>query len=217
VTRGRIATKGPSREGGFAMPALLAMLAIMALALLIAMPAWRYLVKDDKEQELIFRGRQISSAIARFQRKNGNAFPASLDQLVQGKYLRKAYADPMTADGKWRIIRPGEGGLARPGASPAPPGPGGARPSPTPQPTPTPTFGGGTGSPAGPVGGVASLSMETGLRTVNGSESYNRWVFSPTIPLIVGGRPSGGPGPPGQAPAAGRLRVPDAETFGLSR
>jgi type II secretory pathway pseudopilin PulG len=191
------------------------MLAIMALALLIAMPAWRYLIKDDKEQELIFRGRQISSAISRFQRKNGNAFPASLDQLVQGKYLRKAYADPMTADGKWRIIRPGEGGVARPGASPAPPGPGAPnRPAPTPQPTPTPTFGSGTGSPVGPVGGVASLSTETGLRTVNGSDSYSRWVFSPTIPLVVGGRASG---PPGPAPPIGRLRAPDAETFGLSR
>jgi type II secretory pathway pseudopilin PulG len=200
------------------MPALLAMLSIMALALLIAMPSWRYLIKDDKEQELIFRGRQISSAIARFQRKNGNAFPASLEQLVQGKYLRKTYPDPMTADGKWRIIRPGEGGLARPGASPTPPGPGGAnRPGPTPQPSPTPTFGGGTGGPGGPVGGVASLSTETGLRTVNGSDSYNRWVFSPTIPLIVGGRPSGAPGPPGLAPPIGRLRGPDSDGLGLSR
>ena len=63
------------RESGFSMPALLAGIAIMTFALMLAMPSWRYIVKDDKEQELIFRGRQISGAIARFQRKNGNALP----------------------------------------------------------------------------------------------------------------------------------------------
>ena len=66
------------------MPALLAMLAVMTVALLLAMPSWRYLVRDDKEQELIFRGRQISSAVSRFQRKNGNALPQySLYRLIK--------------------------------------------------------------------------------------------------------------------------------------
>jgi len=118
------------------MAALLAMIAIMMFALMLAMPSWRYLSRDDKEQELIFRGKQISAAIARFQRKNGNALPTSFDQLVQGKYLRKAYKDPMTADGKWRILRPGEG-PGRPGVpGGGPTGPGGR---PTPAPTPAPT------------------------------------------------------------------------------
>lgn len=195
------------------MPALIAMLAIMALALLLAMPSWRYLLKDDKEQELIFRGRQISSAIARFQRKNGNAFPASMEQLVQGKYLRRAYKDPMTADGKWRVLRPGEMGPVRPTV---PPG-GTARPTPTPQPSPTPSFGSGTGGAGGPVAGVASLSTEVGLRTVNGSETYNRWVFAPTIPLVVGGRQSLSPGGPNQISPQGGVRMPDAQAPRLSR
>ena len=123
MTSGRAPTK-PRDEAGVSMPALLAMLAIMALALMLALPSWRYLETDEKEVELIFRGRQISSAIARFQRKNGNAFPASLEQLVQGKYLRKAYKDPMTADGKWRILRPGELGPTRPGTTSSRPKPG---------------------------------------------------------------------------------------------
>ena len=99
-------------ESGFSMPALLAMIAIMTFALMLAMPSWRYIVRDDKEQELIFRGRQISAAIARFQRKNGNALPTSFEQLVKGKYLRQEFKDPMTKDGKWRIVRPGEIGRA---------------------------------------------------------------------------------------------------------
>ena len=54
-----LAANNARGEAGFAMPALLAMLAIMTVALLLAMPSWRYLVRDDKEQELIVRGRQI--------------------------------------------------------------------------------------------------------------------------------------------------------------
>lgn len=78
----------------------------MTFGLMLALPSWNYLVRDDKEQEPIFRGRQISNAVARFQRKNGNALPATFEQLVEGKYLRKAYKDPMTKDGKWRVLRP---------------------------------------------------------------------------------------------------------------
>lgn len=199
------------------MPALLATLAIMTLALMLAMPSWRYLVRDDKEQELIFRGRQISAAIARYQRKNGNALPASFEQLVKGKFLRQAYKDPMTKDGKWRIVRPGEGVPGRPGG---PPGGGPGRPTPTPTPAPTSVFGGNSGASVGPIAGVTSLSTELGLRTVNGNQAYNQWVFAPNIPFNVGGQslPAGPrPGVPNQAPPQGRQRAPDLEMPRVSR
>lgn len=199
------------------MPALLAGIAIMTFALMLAMPSWRYVVKDDKEQELIFRGRQISGAIARFQRKNGNALPTSFEQLVKGKFLRQAYKDPMTADGTWRIVRPGEMLPGRPGA---PGGPG--RPTPSPTPAPTPVFGGNSGGAVGPIAGVASLSKETGLRLVNGNTAYNQWVFAPNVPFIVGGRSPVAAGPPrGPNPQAppqgGSQRAPDLETPRVSR
>lgn len=204
------------RQSGFSMPALLAGIAIMTFALMLAMPSWRYIVKDDKEQELIFRGRQISGAIARFQRKNGNALPTSFDQLVKGKFLRQAYKDPTTPDGKWRIVRPGEVLPGRPG------GPGRPNPSPTPTPTPTPIFGGGSGDSVGPIAGVVSQSKETGLRLVNGNPSYNQWVFAPNVPFIVGGQPGMGAGgvprAPNQAPPQGSgQRAPDVETPRVSR
>jgi type II secretory pathway pseudopilin PulG len=195
------------------MPALLAMLAIMTLALMLALPSWRYVAQDDKEQELIFRGGQISAAIARFQRKNGNALPTSFEQLVKGKYLRQEYKDPMTKDGKWRIVRPGEVAPVRPGG-PAVPG----RPAATPTPTPAPTFGGNQGL-TGPIGGVASLSTETSLRTVNGNSTYNLWIFAPNIPLVIGGQTAAGPRPPGanQLSAPSRQRAPDTEAPRVSR
>jgi type II secretory pathway pseudopilin PulG len=202
------------RETGFSMPALLAMIAIMTFVLMLAMPSWRYLGRDDKEQELIFRGRQISGAVARFQRKNGNALPTSFDQLVKGKFLRQAYKDPMTRDGKWRIVRPGEIVSGRPGG---PGGPGG--PTPTPTPTPTPVFGGGSGTPSGPIAGVASLSTDLGIRTVNGNQAYNLWVFAPNVPFILGGRSpvAGPPRAPNQAPPQGAPRAPDLEMPRVSR
>ena len=83
-----------------------------------AVPSWRYLMKNDREEELIFRGGEIADAIARFQRRNGNALPASLDVLVKGKYLRRAYKDPMSKDGTWRFIRPGEMLVGRPESVP---------------------------------------------------------------------------------------------------
>ncbi len=202
------------------MPALLAMLAIMTLALMLAMPSWRYLAQDDKEQELLFRGKQISDAIARFQRKNGNAFPASLEQLVQGKFLRKAYADPLSNDGKWRVIRPGEAGPMGPGNPP--PAARAGRPGPGPRTTPTPAFGSPTSS-GGPVAGVASRSPEQGFRTVNGTQFYSRWVFSPAVPLVIGGQAMAGrvqgpaPGGPNPAPPQGSVRAPDLEATRLSR
>ncbi|MBX7183805.1 MAG: type II secretion system GspH family protein [Vicinamibacteria bacterium] len=205
------------------MPALLAMLAIMTFALMLAMPSWRYIVKDDKEQELIFRGRQISAAIAKFQRKNGNAFPTSFEQLVKGKFLRQAYKDPMTPSGDWRMLGPGEvvpGRPGSPGSSGAPGGPG--RPTPTPTPAPTPVFGAGPGTRIGPIAGVASLSKETGLRMVNGNAAYNQWVFAPNVPFIVGGQPGIGAGglsrAPNQAPPqGGGQRAPDVEAPRISR
>ena len=204
-------------EGGFSMPALLAMLGIMALALMLAMPSWRYLVQDDNEQELIFRGRQISAAIARFQRKNGNALPTSFDQLVKGKFLRQAYKDPMTEKGEWRLLGPGEGVPVRPGGGPIGPG----RPTPTPTPTPTPGIGGGSGTRIGPIAGVVSLSKKTALRTVNGNQIYNQWVFAPNVPFVVGGQAltAAGPRPgaPNQAPPGIKLRAPDTEAPRVSR
>lgn len=208
---------GRRRESGFSMPALLAMIAIMTFALMLAMPSWRYIVKDDKEQELIFRGKQISTAIARFQRKNGNALPTSFEQLVKGRYLRRAYKDPMTPDGKWRIVRPGEALPGRPAASPG----GLGRPTPTPTPAPTPVFGGNSGSGVGPIAGVSSLSKDSGHRLVNGSVAYNQWVFAPNVPFIIGGQLPVGGGPPrapNQAPAQGSgQRAPDLEMPRVSR
>ena len=54
---------------GYAMVALLVGLSIMAVALSVALPAWRTMTQREKEAELVFRGEQYARAIALFQRK----------------------------------------------------------------------------------------------------------------------------------------------------
>jgi len=102
-------------EAGYSMVALMAAVAVMMIMLAAAVPSWRYVMRNDAEEELIFRGGEIADAIARFQRRNGNALPPSLEVLVKGKFLRRPYKDPMTKHGRWRFIRPGE--VVVPGAS----------------------------------------------------------------------------------------------------
>jgi type II secretory pathway pseudopilin PulG len=192
------------------MVALMAAVAIMMIMMAAAVPSWRYVMKNDAEEELLFRGGEIADAIARYQRRNGNALPASLEVLVKGKFLRRAYKDPMTKHGRWRFIRPGE--AVRVGA-PGVRGPGG----PTTTTTTTTTRPSAFGSPETVLGGfqgVASTSTDKSLRIFNGRTRYNEWVFLPGQPRIVGrpvgpatGRP-GGPFPPGRPSTPGTTTRP---------
>jgi type II secretory pathway pseudopilin PulG len=190
-----------SGQSGFALVIVLAGITVMMIMMGAAASTWRYIMKDDREQELYFRGDQIARAIEAYQKKNANTFPPSFEVLVKGKFLRRAYKDPMTADGKWRLIRPGE-------AVPVSTAPGKGGPSPRPSPSATPSaFGPAGGTSVGVIAGVASRSQETSLRIFNGKTRYDQWVFLPgqprrlgkdTAPVPLGGRgpsPFGGPSP----------------------
>jgi len=206
------------REAGFSIVMLMAGVALMLIMMAAAVPSWRYVMKDAREEELIFRGMQITDAIERFQRdpRNGGAFPVSLEVLVKGKYLRKLYTDPMVKDGKWGIIhqgdplaipggrRPGVPGMPGPAGVPGglpegPVGPGAGATSPSPSPGQDRgrrgSERGGTssstaraGQSLGPIMGVYSLSEEDSLRSVNGQTRYTDWKFVLGQPIVVGKR-----------------------------
>jgi type II secretory pathway pseudopilin PulG len=76
----------------------------MSVILGMAMPVWRTVVQREKEEELIFRGRQYARAIQLYQRKFAAAYPPSVDVLVEQRFLRKKYTDPMTKSGEFEII-----------------------------------------------------------------------------------------------------------------
>jgi type II secretory pathway pseudopilin PulG len=192
--------------------ALMAAVAVMLILLAAATPSWRYLIQNDKEEELLFRGGEIADAVARYQRRNGNALPPSLDALVKGKFLRRAYKDPMTKDGKWRFIRPGEAvgpmGANPPGTAAGSLGSGGMSNTTTTTTTTTrPSAFSQPGTTIGGFQGVASTSKEKSLRIFNGRTRYDEWVFLPGQQRVIG-RPLGGPGPGGGPVVPGRPGLP---------
>jgi type II secretory pathway pseudopilin PulG len=210
-----------AQASGYALVALLATISIMLLALSAAVPSWRYLMKNDREEELIFRGGEIADGIARYQRRNGNALPSSLEVLVKGKYLRRQYKDPMTKDGRWRYVRPGEVlfGATNPFQ--------GTRSGSTTTTTTTttrPSAFSQTTTIMGGFQGVASTSTQKSLRLFNGRSRYDEWLFAPGQPRIIGkpiGLPTGIPGGsdrsrmPGTTPGTTQPVVPPGGATGL--
>jgi hypothetical protein len=88
---------------------------ILLIATIAAAPSVRTERKREKEEEMVWRGKQYVRAIKLYYRKNGR-FPTSLDDLSKPKtgtlrYLRQEYKDPMNKeDGSWRLIYVGPAG-----------------------------------------------------------------------------------------------------------
>ena len=171
---------GRQTEAGFSLVALVAGITIMLVLMGAALPSWKYVMQNEREQELFFRGDQIAAAIERYQKKNGNAAPPTLEVLVKGKYLRKAYTDPMSRDGKWKLIKAGEMMIPRPGS---PTGRPGASPSP---PLGLPSVMASLSDQAGAFVGVASTSDKESLRVMNGRDRYDEWLFVANRPRVLG-------------------------------
>jgi type II secretory pathway pseudopilin PulG len=181
---------GQAGQRGYAMAALLVSVSIMAILMTALLPVWKQQARREKEAELAFRGEQWARAIYLFNTKNGGQFPPSLDVLVQGRYIRKKFKDPMTADGEWQPIflgqQPQQPGQQGRGTGPGAAGSGGRGGGVPPAQNPG-GFGAGQGS-AG-IATVQSKSKEASIRIYNGAGYYNQWQFR------YNARGRGGPGP----------------------
>ena len=169
------AVPGGRDESGYAMAALLVGMTVMALFMSVALPAWRTAAQRERETELVFRGEQYARAIALYQRKYANAFPPSIDVLLDQHFLRKKYRDPMT-NGEFQVIPAAQAAQAAGGPVPQQ----GQRGVPVPQATSAPVGQGQLTGPQGGVAGVASKSTSKGFRLYNGRDKYNEWVFMAT-------------------------------------
>jgi hypothetical protein len=102
-------------EDGYALLLVVFLTTLLLLTTMVAAPSVRTERKREKEEEMIWRGKQYVRAIKLYYRKNGK-FPTSLDDLTKPKtgslrYLRQAYKDPMNKeDGSWRMIYVGPAG-----------------------------------------------------------------------------------------------------------
>ena len=161
--------EGQGGQRGYAMAAVLVAVAVMSVLMTALLPVWRQQAQREKEAELLFRGAQYVRAIQLYRNKNGNVAPPNIDILVQQKYLRKKYKDPITGEdfqplyvGQQPQNQPGMPGSGRQG---------GAQPPPQQQ-----TGGGG-------LMGVQSKSKETSIRNHRGATVYNQWQFQVTDDL----------------------------------
>lgn len=199
---------GQAGQRGYAMAALLVSVSIMAILMTALLPVWKQQARREKEAELAFRGEQWARAVYLFNTKNGGQYPPSLDVLVQGRYVRKKYKDPMTEDGEWQPIflgqQPQQPG--QPQGRGTGPGAAGGRGGVVPPAQNPGGFGAGQGS-AG-IATVQSKSKDASIRIYNGAGYYNQWQFryngrgrgQGTGSPQQGNPQRGGPGGPGTGP-----------------
>jgi general secretion pathway protein G len=97
---------GPSRFAGFTLIELLVVMAALGLLLAISVP--RYTEHVDRAREVVLRQNLASlrESIDKFYADRGR-YPAALQELVQGRYLRQVPLDPMSdrAD-TWVLVPP---------------------------------------------------------------------------------------------------------------
>ena len=185
---------------GYAMAALLVAMSVMAVLMSALLPVWSHLATREKEEELIFRGRQYARAVGLFQRKFANAAPPTIDVLVEQRFLRKKYKDPITND-DFQPIYANQAAIQPPGGGPSAARPGQSATLSTPaQQTPQSGFGGtGVGAQGGVIG-VTSKSKEESIKIYNGRSRYNEWAF---VHIQTAQRP-GQPGTPGRPSPQGQ-------------
>ena len=206
------------KQAGYAILAILFLLVILTLALMAVAPNVARQIQRDREEEMIHRGQQYARAIRKFYKKTGR-YPNSVKDLLDTnhlRFLRREYKDPMTEDGKWRLLHVGEAQITptgffgqalqnvttgSPGANINPAA--GANPQATPSATSSganttgqssglssstsQTFGGG------PVVGVSSFSKRQSLKVMNGKDHYNDWqfVYDPRMEQVQQLNPTG--------------------------
>jgi type II secretory pathway pseudopilin PulG len=209
-------------ERGYVLLAVTIILVIMGIFMGLAVPVWQHVMQREREEELIFRGQQYVRAIELYQTKFPGAFPANIDVLVEQKFLRKAYPDPMAEDGEWKILRqlsPEIRRMMNPAARARGAGArnqGGIRlgqserdeeqepaeeeeglRSRTPSRLGQSRLSRGSEQGLGGIVGVVSTSDEESIRVYDGKNKYNEWLFVYMQETRGRRRPGGGRRGPG--------------------
>jgi type II secretory pathway pseudopilin PulG len=112
--RNRATTRVCDPQSGYALLLVMFFVALLVLATLAAAPSVLTQVRREKEQQMIWRGRQYALGVQRYYAKL-HRFPTSLEDLYKPKtgirFMRQAYKDPTNRDdGTWRLIYVGPNG-----------------------------------------------------------------------------------------------------------
>jgi len=148
---------------------------------------WQKAMQREREEELIYRGKQFMRAVELWQRKFPGTYPTTIDALLSTnntRFLRKKWKDPITNSDEWRLLKMNPDGSISgltviPGSSPLGPS----------------NFGGSSSSGSassggrttgGTLGGTASATG-TGRRQQGSPVSRaGQSAFNPVLGGIVG-------------------------------
>jgi len=107
-------------QEGYALTLVIFLLALIVIASVAALPDVITNGRREKEEEMIWRGKQYVRGIrlfVRYYQTHGGAtrFPTSMEDLTKNKvgirFMRQAYKDPVNpVDGSWRMIYVGPNG-----------------------------------------------------------------------------------------------------------
>lgn len=160
------------------MVAVVIFIAVLTILIAAVAPSISTIMKREREEELLFRGKQYARAIALFRRRYGRQ-PNKLKELYEHRprTIRKLWKDPMCNCDDWKLLIEGQ-----PDSSPfldqnvdpsnRPPATYGNL-----LPTPTPGIGGSGEEVPGPIVGVRSKVHKQGLREWRGRRFYDEWRF----------------------------------------
>lgn len=113
--------RGTASQQGFTYVVLLFMLVLAGIGLAALGQHWQQQARREREAELLFRGQQIQQALARYAAATPAGqpqWPASLTPLLSDRrsgteqhHLRQLYADPVTGQPDWVLLREPGGGV----------------------------------------------------------------------------------------------------------
>jgi general secretion pathway protein G len=91
------------KQRGFSLLELMIAMFILIILLSVALPTYQRSVQQARETVLKENLWQMRRAIDQYGADKGK-LPQSLDDLVQGKYLRQKPVDPLTEKDEWREV-----------------------------------------------------------------------------------------------------------------
>jgi type II secretory pathway pseudopilin PulG len=152
---------------------------------------WQKAMQREREEELIYRGKQFMRAVELWQRKFPGTYPTTLDALLSTnntRFLRKKWKDPITNSNEWRLLKVNPDGSISgltviPGSNPLGPSSFGGSSS--------GSSSGSSGRTTGGTLGGTSSSSSTGTGTASAQRGSTQTragqsAFNPVLGGIVG-------------------------------
>lgn len=122
ATASRANSNPAGSERGYAMVAIIGVMLFSLILTTATAPKIIFESKREKEEEMLWRGQQVASALSRYSTARSGQYPTKLGELVSGidlgakksRFLRSsAVCDPMTPcdaskETNWRLVHPGD-------------------------------------------------------------------------------------------------------------